>query len=87
MMIDEFHRNGYCKVESVFSKEFIQGLQAECLALAKEIPEDLRQQYRSQGSLIQLLDYPYFSNVIAHDKLFDCFTKFGFKDTVLVQVI
>ena len=81
-MIDEFHRNGYCKVGNVFSKEFIQELQAECLALAKAIPADLRQKYRSQGSLIQLLDYPYFSKVIAHDKLFDCFAEFGFRDTV-----
>ena len=81
-MIDEFHRNGYCKVGNVFSKEFIQELQAECLALAKAIPADLRQKYQSQGSLIQLLDYPYFSKVIAHNKLFDCFAEFGFEDTV-----
>ena len=82
MVIDEFHRNGYCKVGNVFSKGFIQELQAECLALAKAIPADLRQKYRSQGSLIQLLDYPYFSKVIAHNKLFDCFAEFGFEDTV-----
>ena len=81
-MIDEFHRNGYCKVGNVFSKEFIQELQAECLALAKAIPVDLRKKYQSQGSLIQLLDYPYFSKVIAHNKLFDCFAEFGFEDTV-----
>ena len=81
-MVNEFHRNGYCKVGSVFSKEFIHELQDECLALAKAIPEDLRKKYRSQGSLIQLLDYPYFSKVIAHNKLFDCFAAFGFTDTV-----
>ena len=81
-MTNEFHQNGYCKVEGVFSKEFIQELQDECLALSKAIPDDLRQKYRSQGSLIQLLDYPYFSKVIAHNKLFDCFTGFGFRDTV-----
>ena len=81
-MIDEFHRNGYCKVGNVFSKEFIQELQAECLALAKAIPVDLRKKYQSQGSLIQLLDYPYFSKVIAHNKLYDCFAEFGFEDTV-----
>ena len=81
-MIDEFHRNGYCKVGNVFSKEFIQELQAECLVLAKAIPADLRQKYQSQGSLIQLLDYPYFSKVMAHNKLFDCFAEFGFEDTV-----
>ncbi len=81
-MIDEFHRNGYCKVGNVFSKEFIQELQAECLVLAKAIPADLRKKYQSQGSLIQLLDYPYFSKVIAHNKLFDCFAEFGFEDTV-----
>ena len=81
-MTNEFHRNGYCKVGSVFSKEFIQELQDECLALAKTIPEDLRKKYRSQGSLIQLLDYPYFSKVIAHNRLFDCFAEFGFRDTV-----
>ena len=81
-MIDEFHRNGYCKVGNVFSKEFIQELQAECLALAKAIPVDLRKKYQSQGSLIQLLDYPYFSKVIAHNKLFDCFAEFGCEDTV-----
>ena len=81
-MIDEFHQNGYCKVGNVFSKEFIQELQTECLALAEAIPADLRRKYRSQGSLIQLLDYPYFSKVIAHNLLFDCFAAFGFKDTV-----
>ena len=81
-MIDEFHRNGYCKVGNMFSKEFIQELQAECLALAKAIPVDLRKKYQSQGSLIQLLDYPYFSKVIAHKKLHDCFAEFGFEDTV-----
>ena len=55
-MIDEFHQNGYCKVGNVFSKEFIQELQTECLPLSEAIPADLRRKYRSEGSLIQLLD-------------------------------
>lgn len=81
-MIEELRDNGFCKVENVFSDEFIQELRRECLTISDTLPLELREKYRSQGSLVQLLDYPYFSKIIAHDNLFDCFKRLGFRDTV-----
>ena len=81
-MIEELRNNGFCKIENVFSDAFIQELKSECLTISDTLSLELREKYRSQGTLVQLLDYPYFSKIIAHDKLFDCFKRLEFRDTV-----
>ena len=82
VMIESLYRDGFCKIEQVFSKDFIHQLRVECLRISDALPMQLRNKYRSQGSLVQLLDYPYFSTLIAHDNLFDCFQRLRFTDTV-----
>ena len=81
-MIKELEQKGYCKFKEVFPKKFIYELKIKCLEIAEGLSVELREKYKSQGSLVQLLDYPCFSKIIAESRLFDCFIKLGFKDTV-----
>ena len=74
-------KNGFCVFEKVFNPIDLEQIVKTSLKAVETLTPDQRKNFKSQGSLIQLADYPEFSDLICHQKLMNIFMKLGFSDT------
>ena len=78
---EQLDKNGFCVFEKLFSSIDLEKIVRTSVKALETLTPDQREKYKSQGSLVQLADYPEFSDLICHQKLIDMFMKLGFSDT------
>ena len=78
---EQLDKNGFCVFEKLFSSIDLEKIVRTSVKALETLTPDQREKYKSQGSLLQLADYPEFSDLICHQKLIDMFMKLGFSDT------
>ena len=74
--------NGYCVARGVLDQGIIGDLQRWSETIIGTVSQAHRQQNKSQGSLINLADYPEFSALIGHPGLAGLFTALQFANPV-----
>ena len=77
----QLDKNGFCVFEKVFNPIDLEKIIRTSVKALETLTPDQRKRYKSQGSLVQLADYPEFSDLICHQKLKDMFMTLGFSDT------
>ncbi len=78
----QLQQQGYCVASQILDAATIEHLQHTANAALTEIDEEHRATNRSQGSLINLSDYPDFSRIIGHQSLATLFEVLGFANPV-----
>ena len=66
-------KNGFCVFEKVFNPIDLEQIIKTSLKAVETLTPDQRKKFKSQVSLIQLADYPEFSDLICHQKLMNIF--------------
>lgn len=72
--------DGFCVVEKALPASLISELQAQSDNILQSVDRDHRDRNRSQGSLVQLADYPQFAPLIGAQELRDIFSAMKFGD-------
>ncbi len=80
--ITQLANEGYCVIEQVLSAELINTLRQSSSEALQTLDQQHRQSNRSQGSLINLSDYPAFADVIGNSALQSVFEQLHMRNTV-----
>lgn len=75
-------KQGYCVIKNLLDQELIDKLTVFSDNALQQVSAAHRAQFKSQGSLINIADYPQFSEIIGHQALSDLFKKLQFKHPV-----
>lgn len=69
---------GYAVVPNYLSESFLASLRDQCNEVLTRLPQQHRDEYKSQGSLVNLGDHPDYSHLIASPALRDLMRQLGF---------
>ena len=81
-LIQSLVKRGYCVARGALDAKTIDYLQRFSQGIVGTISADHRRQNKSQGSLINLSDYPDYAAIIGHQALADLFAKLAFANPV-----
>ena len=74
-----FEQQGYCHA-AYFDAETIQQIDACCQQVIAETSVEHQEKFKSQGSLIDVSNYPAFSTILGNSRLVELFEDLGFAD-------
>jgi len=66
---ETLEQQGYCISRSIFDQSTIEKMRRWCDQVLENVSENHRIQFRAQGSVVDISDYPVFSEVIGHQAL------------------
>ena len=72
--------DGFCIIEDVLSKQFLNRCRKETDRLCQSAPEENRNRFQSQGSMLSAMSHPIFAELIAWQKSIDALRSMGFKN-------
>lgn len=64
--IQDLRIKGFSVIAGGISQTLVDTLRSQCEQVLSALPEEHREKYKSQGSLLNFGDYPEFSHLIAH---------------------
>ena len=73
---------GYCVASGILDHRIIENLLQWSNGVVSEISSEHRENNKSQGSLINLSDYPDFSEIIGHSALLELFKTLHFPNPI-----
>lgn len=80
---EKLERQGYCIIPQVFDSAMMDDIRQWCNKGLATVNETHRNQFKAQGSLVDISDYPEFSALIAHPAVAEIFQKLDLKNPVL----
>lgn len=75
-------RQGYCVAQGLLEETLIARLQHDSQSIVSNVSPSHRERNKSQGSLINLSDYPEYAEIIGAQALADLFTTLAFPNPV-----
>jgi hypothetical protein len=72
---EKLERQGYCVVSNLFDQPMIEKISQWCDKALETVSENHRAQFKSQGCLVDISDYPDFSEIIGHEALAALFNE------------
>jgi len=79
--LSQLKENGYCVFDQALEKNVLEKIKRVSRQSLEELTIEHRKNNKSQGSLIQIADYPDFGMLIGNEELKEIFRKLGFDDT------
>ncbi len=77
---EKLRRDGYCVIEGVLDPALLDDVRRVSLEALAAVSSEHRAQNRSQGSLINIADYPDYAPLIGHASARDVFRDLKFED-------
>lgn len=79
---EKLKRQGYCIIRNIFDHAMIENIRQWCHKGLATVTENHRNQFKAQGCLIDISDFPDFSALIGHSALAAIFEQLDLRNPV-----